>query len=71
MALTLDEPLDFMWYTDYNDNQVLFKYYGTKTKVSIPQTIEHKIVNTLECTTFYENTNIDTVMIGSNITKIY
>lgn len=70
MAFTVAEPLEFIWYTE-NNKQILLRYYGTKSTVKIPETIDDKTVTTLECVTFYGNSDIETVKLNDNITKIF
>lgn len=70
MALTLEEPLEFLWYTE-NNKQILLRYYGTKRTVKVPEEINDKTVTALECTTFYGNSDIETVKLNDNITKIF
>lgn len=71
MAFNVAEPFEFLWYTDGNDNQVILRYYGNKSSVKVPQSIEDKTVTAIECTAFYGNTTLTGVNIGQNITKIY
>lgn len=70
MSLKSSEPMEFLWYTNGSNTQTTLRYYGSKSKVKIPSSIEDITVTEIECTTFYGDTNITNVVIPNSITKI-
>ena len=70
MSLTILSEDPFLYYTQSNGDEAILKYIGTKTSAKIPSTHEEEPVTLIECTAFYGDTNIQSVTINNNITKI-
>lgn len=70
--LLISQPriIDYLYYTNANDNLTTTLYYGENTITSIPEYIETVTVDTIGATTFCYDRNVESVTIPSNITTI-
>lgn len=71
MFLNAEEEDPFIYYDITYSSKSTLRYLGTKSEVKVPQKKNHITVTQIECTTFYGNSDIETVKINNNITKIF